>query len=91
MLLFLDFDGVLHPANTTDPARLLCRQPLLDGVLRRAPDVEIVVSSTWRETRTLAQLQALFTDAIARRIVSATPRWHAVEVSPSLAGYRRQA
>lgn len=42
-------------------------------------------------TRTLAQLQALFVDGIARRIVGATPRWHTVDVSPSLAGYRRQA
>lgn len=91
MLLFLDFDHVLHPLNTSHMADLLCRRPLLEDVLRRVPWVEVVISSTWAETRALAQLQALFSPDIAPRIVGVTPKWHAVDVSSALVGYRRHA
>jgi hypothetical protein len=91
VLLFLDFDGVLHPASTTDPAHLLCRRPLLEAVLRQVPAVDVVVSSTWRHTRTLAQLRGLFSDDFARRIIGCTPQWDTVAVPAPLAAYPRQA
>lgn len=37
MILFLDFDGVLHPAICHCDADLLCRRPLLESVLRDCP------------------------------------------------------
>lgn len=91
MILFLDADGVLHPAVNYDVALMLCNRPLLEDVLRRCPHVEIVISSTWRETRTLAELQALFSPDIARRIISVTPHWRDIQDETSFGTYVRQA
>ena len=55
MIVFLDFDGVLHPEfDPDDPERpkqnsdLFCRLPLIEAVLREFSQVEIVISSAWR-------------------------------------------
>ena len=47
MTLFLDFDGVLHP----DPCVVqfkFCQRNLIEGILREFPQVDIVLSTTWR-------------------------------------------
>jgi hypothetical protein len=62
VVVFLDFDGVLHPDPPTSDAPLFCRAGLLQQFLLQHPGVAVVVSSTWRKTRTLAQLQGLFPD-----------------------------
>lgn len=52
MILFLDFDGVLHPypLHVDDQhAELLMHTPLLWSLLRRLPELQVVVSSSWRE------------------------------------------
>lgn len=72
MLLFRDFDGVLHPAlDATEPN--FCRPPLLESVLRAAPLVRIVTSSTWREGFALDELRARFSPDTSARVVGATP------------------
>ncbi|TAL84012.1 MAG: hypothetical protein EPN74_12755 [Rhodanobacter sp.] len=91
MILFLDFDGVLHPAVCTSDTELLCRRPLLESVLRECPQVEIVISSTWRESRTLPQLQALFSPDVGVRIIGITPLWQDVQDETSMGTYVRQA
>ena len=91
MILFLDFDGVLHPAVNYDPALLLRKLPLLEGVLFQVPSIEIVISSTWRETRTLRELQSLFSDDIAPRIIGVTPHWLDIQDDTSFGAYVRQA
>jgi hypothetical protein len=91
MILFLDFDGVLHPAVCSFDADLLCKRPLLEGVLRDCLHVDIVVSSTWRESRTLAQLQELFSADIGARIIGATLRWQDLQDETSMGTYVRQA
>lgn len=91
MILFLDVDGVLHPAVCAVDAELLCRRPLLETVLRECPQVEIVVSSTWRENRTLAELQAIFSPDVGARIVGVTPLWQDVQDETSMGTYVRQA
>ena len=48
MIVFLDFDGVLHPENVSSQAPLLCRLPLVEEVLREFTQAEIVISSSWR-------------------------------------------
>ena len=71
VILFLDFDGVLHPDPPNHENPLFCRAALLNECLLQHPEMAIVISSTWRKTRTLNQLQALlpgWTD----RIVGAT-------------------
>ena len=91
MILFLDADGVLHPQTNYRDELLLCRLPLLEDVLRARPHVDVVVSSTWRSTRTLAELQAIFSDDIAPRIIGMTPDWRAVQVAAASGTYVRQA
>jgi hypothetical protein len=91
MILFLDFDGVLHPAVNYDSAQLLSKLPLLEAVLRIHHQVDIVISSTWRESRMLGQLQALFSTDIAARVVGVTPQWRDVQDGATLGTYVRQA
>lgn len=91
MVLFLDFDGVLHPAVCYDRSRLFCRRPLLESVLRKCPSVEVVISSTWRFDRTLADLRELFASDIQDRIVGMTGRWQEIQDEASSATYVRQA
>jgi hypothetical protein len=62
IILFLDFDGVLHPDPPTIEAPLFCRAVLLQQFLLQHRGLSVVVSSTWRKTRTLTQLQGLFPD-----------------------------
>lgn len=47
MILFLDFDGVLHPIQRSEPD--FCRLELLWKILRACPGVEVVFSTSWRE------------------------------------------
>lgn len=70
MIIFLDFDGVMHPVNQTD---LFCREEHLARVLRDFPSVEIVISSAWRETHTLKNMQTFFLTDLRSRIVGVTP------------------
>ena len=46
MILFLDFDGVLHPEPSL-AKDAFCRLPLIEEILQDFPQVQIVVSSAW--------------------------------------------
>lgn len=77
MILFLDFDGVLHaePALTR---HYLCRLPLLEEILMDYPRVEIVISSAWRldwteESKQIDGMRAHFSLALRDRVVGVTP------------------
>jgi hypothetical protein len=71
MILFLDFDGVLHPfSRPTGPLVLV---PRLERVLRDYPDVQVVISSAWRGVHTLHELRSFFSADIAARIIGVTP------------------
>ena len=78
MILFLDIDGVLHPLiprkdRPASEAALLSYLPRLAGVLFEHPDIRIVISSTWRVTRTLDQLRTLFPLPLQHRLIGVTP------------------
>ena len=75
MILFLDFDGVLHPDPCVDADMLFCHLPLLESVLRDFLSVQVVISSTWRANRTLDELRAYFSSDIADRVIGVTPNW----------------
>ena len=75
MLLFLDFDGVLHPEPCRDTTQLLCNLPLLESTLMGLKDLDIVISSTWRHQHSLPALRALFCPDIGNRMIDTTPRW----------------
>lgn len=79
MLLFLDFDGVLHPffplpGNTDAENQMFSSVPSFEKAILDLPvQVDIVISSSWRNRESLAQLRAHFSPAIADRIVGFTP------------------
>lgn len=91
MVLFLDFDGVLHPAVNYSDTLLLCKLPLLETVLRSRPQVSVVISSTWRESRTLPELRTFFSADIAPRVIDVTAAWRDVQDEESFGTYVRQA
>ena len=73
-VLFLDFDGVLHPSLCLE-AEHFCRRPLFEEVMRRFPAVRIVISSSWRHHFDLEQMRPCFSGDIAERIDDTTPLW----------------
>ena len=89
-ILFLDFDGVLHPPHEAT----VCPFSYLDifcKVLREvdpAGALRIVVSSTWRLLESLDELRAHFPPDIAARIIDITP--FLLPVNPQLAGSRQR-
>ena len=76
MILFLDFDGVLHPQYEHEPVPTelaFCHLARFEAVMREFPSVKIVVSSTWREQFSMDVLRAKFSADIAARIIGRTP------------------
>ncbi|WP_220810109.1 HAD domain-containing protein [Noviherbaspirillum aridicola] len=71
MVLFLDFDGVLHPIDRGDG--LFSCLPLFEQTVRQLPPLDIVVSSSWRVDHSLEELRAIFSADIAAQIVGVTP------------------
>lgn len=69
-LLFLDFDGVLHPTSGSD-ANLFCRADSLLEALEGA-DCAIVISSSWRHHHDMPSLLALLPQRLGARVVGAT-------------------
>ncbi len=90
-VLFLDFDGVMHPEFCHESKHFVHLETF-EAVMRAAPQVELVISSTWRYKRSLEQLKALFSDDMAVRIVGATPPYAQLNDVPDvLVGYEREA
>lgn len=76
--VFLDFDGVLHPVfpyyDEDVPGNHHFRDaPAFEAVLRAHPDVQVVISSSWRQHRSLDALRAKFSPDFGPRIVGKTP------------------
>lgn len=69
-LLFLDFDGVLHPV---DASIFFTREEHLAKVLSDFPGVEIIISSAWRKTHSLKNMREFFLTDLRARIVGVTP------------------
>lgn len=77
--VFLDFDGVLHhifplAQETDDRNQLFAFLSDFENAIRACTTpVNIVVSSTWRNTRDLDELRQFFSEDIAHLIVGKTP------------------
>ncbi len=90
-ILFLDFDGVVHPEHCHESKHFCCL-PVLEDALRQAPEWQVVISSTWRLQKSLDQLRSRFSADIAERVVGETPRFNnLVDVPSSLVAYEREA
>ncbi len=73
MIIFLDFDGVLHPFLARSSTDAFCYLPRLESVLRDFSNVQIVIASAQREVMPLALLKEQFAPDIAARIIGVTP------------------
>lgn len=88
-VMFLDFDGVLHPEFCNATKHFECERHLASALIGN--DVELVVSSTWRLGRTLCEIKELFSDPIANLIVGTTTRYSELpEISGSCAPFERE-
>jgi hypothetical protein len=90
-VLFIDFDGVMHPELCHESSYFIHRDNF-EAVIREFPNIEIVISSTWRHNRSLPTLKALFSEDIATQVVDTTPMYAQLECVPeTLVGYEREA
>lgn len=76
MILFLDFDGVLHP-DFARGAAYFSALPLLWQLLDECPHVDVVFSTSWREIHPVHELIAFVTagggEHLAGRFIGTTP------------------
>lgn len=70
-LLFLDFDGVLHP-NGAAPPCLFARTDALMRVLDEHPELEVIVSSSWRFHHGWDDLLETLPGPLAARVTACT-------------------
>jgi hypothetical protein len=95
MILFLDFDGVLHP----DAVFLEKRRPVLhaDGelfmwvthlikALEPHPEVQIVLSTSWVRIRGFTRAKKVLPKAIQDRVIGGT--WHSAMGRSEYSGHR---
>lgn len=92
-LLFLDIDGVMHSVDRVQVnlastridytgGRLFEHLPLLGRILDQCPDVSVIISSSWRDSHTLPELQGFFGDW-GHRVIGTTVRVDAVGFLPA--------
>ncbi|PCD00966.1 HAD domain-containing protein [Halopseudomonas pelagia] len=84
MLLFLDYDGVLHPdavyrrvdgqIELLSEGALFMWAPLLEELLQPFPEVGIVLSTSWVRNLGFQRAKGMLSAALAARLVGAT--WH---------------
>jgi hypothetical protein len=78
-ILFLDIDGVLHaqgrkPDGSRITPHFSCK-PRFEEWARGYPQLQLVISSTWRQIYPLPALRGKFSPDIAARVIDVTPRF----------------
>ncbi|WP_439892930.1 HAD domain-containing protein (plasmid) [Ralstonia sp. 25C] len=83
MILFLDYDGVLHPDAVylihgrpvlRADGELFMWAPTLTAILERRPDLQIVLSTSWVRVLGFSRARDFLPDSLRRRVIGAT--WH---------------
>ena len=75
-LLFIDFDGVLHPVeNSNLQGGHFCWLPILVKMLEQYDDVRVVVHSSWRYEYTDQELRGLL-GPLGAALIGSAPRLH---------------
>lgn len=102
-VLFLDFDGVLHPAGVptinsdgefVPHERLFAWRNNLEMELRAHPSLEIIISSDWRKYHAEEDLAAFLGKDLGRRVAGVMPyfeqgsRAEAIRAEASRRGFR---
>ncbi|HXY22312.1 MAG TPA: HAD domain-containing protein, partial [Burkholderiaceae bacterium] len=72
MILFLDFDGVLHPDPCPDQSRLFENAARLADALQKFPEVGIVLSTSWRNVRPENELLDPLPASLRARVLGIT-------------------
>jgi hypothetical protein len=73
LLIFLDLDGVLHPhSERKNTARQFELLPRFESVLHDFPEIQVVITSTWR-LDSMARVLSIFSEDIRPRVLGATP------------------
>jgi len=72
ILLFLDFDGVTHPNSGSAPFKQE-NMFWLEKALTEFPQINIVISSSWRETKPLNEIKQLLGHIAGSRVIGITP------------------
>lgn len=72
VILFLDFDGVLH-SDWDSPPIPFQRMPLVTELLRERPYGNVVFTTSWRETVPIEQLRLHFEEDLRDRVIGVTP------------------
>lgn len=91
MILFLDYDGVLHPDPCADATRLFEHAPRLAQVLESFPGLGVVLSTSWRTKYPESALLEPLPASLRQRVLGLTPRASDFSPPPELLPYRRQA
>lgn len=90
-IIFLDFDGVLHPEHSHE-SRHFCCLPVLQHALGQFADFHLVIASTWRLQVPLERLRRRFPPDLEVRIAGVTPRISELnDVPQTLLNYEREA
>lgn len=90
-ILFLDFDGVLHPEHCHESKHFCCLS-VLEEAVRQVPECDLVIASTWRLQYSLEHLRQRFSAHVAARILGTTPRFiELIDVPDTLVAYEREA
>ena len=71
-ILFLDFDGVLHP-TLCGTSSYFCEGARLHRSLSDSSALELVISSSWRFHHSMNALRSFLPPDIARLVVGVTP------------------
>ncbi len=91
MILFLDFDGVLHPDPFPAASRLFENAGRLSATLERFPEVGIVLSASWRTIYAEPELLPMLPEALRRRVVGMTPCFSEFSTAANRTPYHRHA
>ena len=71
--IFLDIDGVGHPASFNTPEQFFSQMPLLEPCLfSHRNKSEIVISSSWRFSHSITELRDMFPKKLQPLIVNVT-------------------
>jgi hypothetical protein len=90
-VLFLDFDGVLHPDPCRDARRLFEHAPALAAALAPFSELAVVLSTAWRTHVDRPELEGHLPPALRAKVAGTTPCFQDIACAPRLVPYRRQA